>query len=91
MTTGCILRDDSITLSQQEYMLASGIYKKRIFFLQMTLASLLRTGGMAPCLFIHKGCQHAIHFCSTGYCVVYVYLQPAIYAGGGSFSLNLES
>jgi hypothetical protein len=38
MTTGCILRDDSITLSQQEYMHASGIYKKMIFFLQMTLS-----------------------------------------------------
>ena len=84
MTTGCILGADSITLSPQEYMHASGIYKICPFSFQMALASLLRTGGMAPCLFIHKGYQHAMHFCSTGYCVVYVYLQPAIYTGGGA-------
>ena len=54
MTTGWSLRDDSITLSPQEYMHASGIYKICPFSFQMALASLLRTGGMAPCLFIHK-------------------------------------
>jgi len=84
MTTGWSLREDSITLSPQEYTHASGIYKKCIFFLQMTMLHSCENRGHGTLFIYTQGNQHAMHFCSTGYWVVYVYLQPAIYTGGGA-------
>jgi len=84
MRTGWSLREDSITLSPQEYTHASGIYKKMNFFLQMTMLHSCENRGHGTLFIYTQGNQHAMHFCSTGYWVVYVYLQPAIYTGGGA-------
>ena len=91
MTTGWSLREDSITLSPQEYTHASGIYKKMYFFLQMTMLHSCENRGHGT-LFIYTqripACNALLlHRLLCGICLFttsYLYWW-------WSFSLNLES
>ena len=58
MTTGWSLREDSITLSPQEYTHASGIYKKMYFFLQMTMLHSCLNRGHGTLFIYTQGNQH---------------------------------
>jgi len=89
--------DDRLELTWRlHYLVSIGIYarfrnlQKMYFFLQMTMLHSCENRGHGTLFIYTQGNQHAMHFCSTGYWVVYVYLQPAILYWWWSFSLNLE-
>ena len=90
MTTGWSLRDDSITLSPQEYTHASGIYKKCIFSPNDYASLLWEQGAWYPVyLYTRKPACNALllHRLLGGICLFttsYLYWW-------WSLSLNLES